>query len=76
VIAWNCGAVAEVIEDGVTGYIVESEAEALAALARVDELDRRRVRAVFERRFTSTTMARAYLELYADLIRRPLRRVS
>jgi glycosyltransferase involved in cell wall biosynthesis len=76
VIAWNCGAVAEVVEDGVTGYIVESEAEALAALARVDELDRRRIRAVFERRFTAMTMARSYLELYAGLIRRPLRRVS
>jgi glycosyltransferase involved in cell wall biosynthesis len=76
VIAWNCGAVAEVIEDGVTGYIVNSEAEALAALARVDELDRRRIRAVFERRFTATTMARAYLEIYAGLMRRPLRRVS
>jgi glycosyltransferase involved in cell wall biosynthesis len=68
VIAWNCGAVPEVIDDGVTGFIVNSEEEALAALARVPALDRRRVRATFERRFAATTMAQAYLDVYARLL--------
>jgi glycosyltransferase involved in cell wall biosynthesis len=76
VIAWNRGSVAEVIDDGVTGFIVESEEEALGALTRVDELDRRKIRGVFERRFTSTTMARAYLEVYERLLRPPMRRAS
>jgi glycosyltransferase involved in cell wall biosynthesis len=68
VIAWNCGAVPEVIDDGVTGFIVNSEDEALAAIARLPELDRRRVRATFERRFAATTMAQAYLQVYARLL--------
>ncbi|MGH8137589.1 MAG: glycosyltransferase family 4 protein [Steroidobacteraceae bacterium] len=69
VIAWNRGAVPEVIEDGVTGFIVDTEEEALAAIARVPELDRRRVRASFERRFGAMTMAKGYLEVYARLLR-------
>jgi glycosyltransferase involved in cell wall biosynthesis len=77
VIAWNCGAVPEVIEHGVTGYIVDTEEEALAAITQIPALDRRRVRDAYERRFTATTMARAYLDLYAGLVKRqPLRRVS
>jgi glycosyltransferase involved in cell wall biosynthesis len=76
VIAWNRGAVAEVIDPDVTGFIVESEEEALAALRRIGELDRGRIRTVFEQRFTSITMARAYLDVYAGLQRQLLRRVS
>lgn len=68
VIAWNCGAVPEIIDDGVTGFIVNSEEEALAAIARAPCLDRRRVRATFERRFAAITMARAYLAVYARLL--------
>jgi glycosyltransferase involved in cell wall biosynthesis len=68
VIAWNCGAVPEVIDEGVTGFIVSSEEEALAAIARVPALDRRRVRAAFDKRFAATTMARAYLDVYARLL--------
>jgi glycosyltransferase involved in cell wall biosynthesis len=67
VIAWNHGSVPEIIEEGVSGFIVNSEEEALAALTRVASLDRRRVRDVFERRFTSSVMAHAYLEQYARL---------
>jgi glycosyltransferase involved in cell wall biosynthesis len=76
VIAWNRGSVAEVVDPGVTGFIVESEAEALEALTCIHELDRGRIRTVFEQRFTSTTMARAYLNTYAGLQRPLLRRVS
>jgi glycosyltransferase involved in cell wall biosynthesis len=68
VIAWNFGAVPEVIDEGVTGFIVDSEAEALAAIARAPDLERRWVRAAFERRFAATTMGRAYLDVYARLL--------
>ena len=44
VIAWPRGSVPEVIEDGVTGFIVESESDAVAAIARARYLDRRRIR--------------------------------
>jgi glycosyltransferase involved in cell wall biosynthesis len=69
VIAWDNGAVSEVVDDGVTGFIVRSIDEALAALKRVGTLDRRRVRATFERRFSATTMSKNYLSLYSRLIR-------
>jgi glycosyltransferase involved in cell wall biosynthesis len=68
VIAWNCGSVPEVIDEGVSGFIVNSEDEALAAIARVPGLDRRRVRAAFDRRFAATTMAGTYLDVYERLL--------
>jgi glycosyltransferase involved in cell wall biosynthesis len=68
VIAWKCGAVPEVIEAGVSGFVVNSEAEALEAIARAAELDRRGVRAAFERSFTTTIMANAYLNVYERLL--------
>jgi len=64
VIAWNRGSVPEIIEDGVTGFIVESESEAVEAVARLDQLDRRYIRQVFEKRFTSERMAEDYVRLY------------
>jgi glycosyltransferase involved in cell wall biosynthesis len=67
VIAFRRGSVPEVIEDGVTGFIVDNEQEALRAIKRLPELDRRRVRAAFERRFTSRRMAEDYLRLYQAL---------
>ncbi len=67
VIAWNHGSVPEIVEDGVTGFVVASEAEAVAALARIDGLDRARVRRRFEERFTAERMARDYLALYQRL---------
>ncbi|HEY7639164.1 MAG TPA: glycosyltransferase family 4 protein [Steroidobacteraceae bacterium] len=77
VIAWNRGSVPEVVEHGVTGYIVDSEEEAVAALATIGQIDRRTVRAVFEQRFAARTMARSYLDLYARLQKsRPLLRAS
>jgi glycosyltransferase involved in cell wall biosynthesis len=77
VIAWNRGSVPEVVDHGVTGYIVDSEEEALAALSNIGQIDRRTVRAVFERRFAARTMARSYVDLYARLIdSRPLLRAS
>jgi glycosyltransferase involved in cell wall biosynthesis len=69
VIAWNCGSAPEVIEPGVSGFVVNSEAEALEAIARIPELDRRAVRAAYERSFTADVMANAYLDVYARLLR-------
>jgi glycosyltransferase involved in cell wall biosynthesis len=68
VIAWNRGSVPEVIEPGVSGYIVNSEEEARQAIVRAASLDRRAVRRAFERRFTAESMARGYLELYRRLL--------
>ena len=59
--------VAEVLEHGRTGYIVDSQDEAVAAARRVDEIDRSACRRSFEARFTAPTMARRYLEVYARL---------
>jgi glycosyltransferase involved in cell wall biosynthesis len=69
VVAFNNGSVPEVLEDGVTGYIVEGEREAVNALRDIRGLDRRRIRAEFDRRFTAQHMAQNYLKLYARLIR-------
>ena len=67
VIAWNCGSVPEVVDDGVTGFIVGDEAAAVAAVRRAAMLDRAQVRAVFERRFTVERMAMDYLSIYRGL---------
>jgi glycosyltransferase involved in cell wall biosynthesis len=67
VIAWRRGSVPEVIEDGVSGFIVESEAEAVAAIKRIPGLDRRKVRQAFERRFTARRMAEEYVDCYRAL---------
>jgi glycosyltransferase involved in cell wall biosynthesis len=64
VIAFRRGSVPEVVEDGVTGFIVEDEAGAVAAVARLGELDRRRVRAGFEQRFQARRMTEDYLQHY------------
>jgi glycosyltransferase involved in cell wall biosynthesis len=64
VIAFPCGSVPEVMEDGVTGFVVRDADEAVAAVGRVAGLDRGRCRAVFEERFSAARMARDYLALY------------
>lgn len=77
VVAWNCGSVPEVIDDGATGFIVSSDEQAIAALERAQSLDRRRVRTIFERRFTARTMAAGYLEVYSERLGgAPARRAS
>jgi glycosyltransferase involved in cell wall biosynthesis len=68
VVAWNCGSVPEVIENGVTGLVVNSDDEALDAISRVSQLDRRKVRKAFDLRFSATVMARQYLAIYDDLL--------
>jgi glycosyltransferase involved in cell wall biosynthesis len=67
VIAMRSGSVPEVIDQGVSGFIVNSEAQAATALKRVDELDRATVRATFDRRWTSRRMAEDYINVYQEL---------
>lgn len=69
VIAFNRGSVPEVIEDGVTGFIVEDETSAVGAVRRLPQLSRPLIRKRFEERFTSRRMARDYLEVYGELMK-------
>src|SRR5262249_46809597 len=68
VIAWNCGSVPEVMEEGVTGFIVDDLDAAVAAVDQVASLSRRRCREVFESRFTVERMADDYLAIYQRLL--------
>ena len=68
VLAFRCGSVPEIVEDGVTGAIVDSVEEAIKALPWVMELDRHQVRKHFERRFTAARMAKDYVKVYASLL--------
>jgi glycosyltransferase involved in cell wall biosynthesis len=64
VIGWRTGSVPEVIQQGQTGFIVDSMDEAVAAVDQVSTLDRAAIRATFETRFTAERMARDYLAIY------------
>jgi glycosyltransferase involved in cell wall biosynthesis len=68
VIAFRMGSVGEIIEDGVTGFVVDTEEEAIAALQHIGSLDRKRIRQRFEERFTSTTMVKKYVDIYERVI--------
>lgn len=68
-IAWDKGSVQEVLEDGVTGFIVRDIDEAAAAIGRLPQLSRARIRQEFDRRFSAGRMAADYLEIYEDVIR-------
>ena len=69
VLAFRCGSVPEVVDDGITGKVVGSEDEAIAALAEIMCYDRRTVRRRFEERFTATRMARDYIRTYRQLLK-------
>jgi glycosyltransferase involved in cell wall biosynthesis len=68
VIALRRGSVPEVVEDGVSGFIVDTVEQAVAAVRRIPDLDRATVRAVFERRFTAERMAKDYVEIYHRIV--------
>jgi glycosyltransferase involved in cell wall biosynthesis len=68
VIAFRSGSVPEVVDDGITGFVVDGEAEAVQAIRRLGELDRRQIRAHFEQRFTAKRMAEEYLRHYQMLV--------
>jgi glycosyltransferase involved in cell wall biosynthesis len=67
VIAFDNGSVPEVLEDGLTGFIVRSEAQACDALRNIGRLNRDRIRAEFDSRFTAHHMAQNYLKVYSRL---------
>jgi glycosyltransferase involved in cell wall biosynthesis len=67
VIAYDGGSVAEVMEDGVNGFIVRNQAEAIDAARRVGQIDRAACRRSFDARFTAERMADQYLSLYRAL---------
>ncbi|MBO9498065.1 MAG: glycosyltransferase family 4 protein [Novosphingobium sp.] len=76
VIAFRCGSVPEVIDHGVTGFIVDDIAGAVAAVGQLDRLPREGVRARFEARFTAERMARDYVALYEYLVDANLHRTD
>jgi glycosyltransferase involved in cell wall biosynthesis len=68
VLAFRCGSIPEVIDDGVTGKVVDSEEDANTALSQILSYDRRAVRQRFEERFTANRMAKAYVSTYRQLL--------
>src|SRR5207248_3511 len=68
VVAFRRGSVPEVIEDGVTGFVVDDVDAAVAALERIPTLSRRRCREVFEERFSARRMAEDYVAIYERLL--------
>jgi glycosyltransferase involved in cell wall biosynthesis len=81
VMAFRNGSVQEVIDEGLTGFVVEDEEEAVRKLGALLALDRGRVRRRFEERFTAQRMAADYVKIYRSLVpvaaeRRALRLVS
>jgi glycosyltransferase involved in cell wall biosynthesis len=69
VIAFRSGAVPEVIDEGESGFVVDTIDDAVAAVNRLHEIDRTRVRAIFESRFTAERMAHDYLAIYRHLLK-------
>ena len=69
VIVFRRGAVPELIDDGVTGFIVDDIDQAAAAVTKVKDLDRRRCRQVFEERFSVARMTRDHVQIYSRLIK-------
>ena len=68
VVAFNRGSVSEIVEDGVTGFVVEDETSAAGAVRDVASLSRNAIRRRFEERFTARRMAEDYIHLYRKLI--------
>lgn len=69
IIAFRCGSVPELIQEGVTGYIVDDIEGALQALRKISAFDRRRCRRIFEERFSASRMAQDYLSVYRRVIK-------
>ena len=67
VIAFNRGSVPEIVEDGLTGFIVEDQTGAIGAVDRLAQLSREKIRKRFEERFTARRMAQEYLAAYRSL---------
>ena len=70
VLAFNRGSVSEIVEERVTGFVVEGEAGAIGAIRRLGTISRNTVCMRFEARFTARRMAADYLSVYRELSRR------
>jgi glycosyltransferase involved in cell wall biosynthesis len=69
VIAFGRGSVPEIIDHGITGFVVQSVEEAVAAIPLAKALDRSAIRRRFEERFSVERMARDYVSLYGKVLR-------
>ena len=67
VVAFDCGSVPEIMEDGLTGFVVNDVAGAVAAVGKLDRLFRPSIRSRFEERFSARAMALEYVRLYQEL---------
>ena len=67
-IAFNCGSVPEIMQEGLTGCIVDDMDQAVAAVEKIASIERTACRNVFEKRFTSTRMAEQYADVYQSMI--------
>ncbi len=67
VVAMRAGSVPEVVDHGVTGFVVDTVDDAVAAVQAATALDRTGIRDVFERRFTAERMARQYVSVFEEL---------
>jgi glycosyltransferase involved in cell wall biosynthesis len=76
VIGWRCGSVPEIVDDGVTGFVVDSLDDAVVAVKHAQEIDRVSVRRRFDERFTIAHMANAYLEVFNRRMLRQDRRAE
>lgn len=70
IIAYPSGSVPEIIEDGVTGYLVENPEAAARAVTGISAIDRRMCRSQFEERFSADRMADDYLKIYNRIAKR------
>ena len=68
VIAFDCGSVPEIMEDGLTGFVVKGVDEAVMAVGKLDRLFRPTIRLRFEERFSARAMAREYVKIYEKLV--------
>ena len=76
VIAYACGSVPEVMDDGVTGFVVNDIEQAVEATRRVRDLSRAKCREIFEKRFAASRMANDYINVYTRLADSRMRRVE
>ena len=68
IVAYNRGSVPEIVEHGVTGFIVDNPNQAIAATRAIDSIYRANCRRAFEERFSSKRMAEGYLKVYRNLL--------
>ena len=75
-IAFRRGSVPEIVTEGVSGFVVDTIEEAMTAVGRATRLDRAKVRAEFDCRFTAERMAREYVNIYSNLVSKRSRSVQ